>query len=478
MADIRFQAESLQAASRDGSRIAPLRAKLSAAIAEIHNDANDLSAARRIAGTAFLIRVGGAALAYLTQIALARWMGAPEFGLFIYAWTWVLLAGDLIHLGLASAATRLIPQYTSLGQTDRLQGFIIGSQWLVLVLSTLLAAGALALVYVGILGDEHRLLILLACVSLPFHALANMLDGLARSYNLINSALVPPYFVRPLILVSLVAVLYAIGWTTSAVVAMGAAAVAGLIAIAVQGIDVNRRIAAVIGKVRPRYVLREWFTTSWPLFLLISFYTLFTYTDILVLKYFRPAEDIALYFAATKTLALVTFISFSVSAAVGHKFAEYHVAERHDELAELLAQSTAWTFWPSLAATLFVLAIGQPILHLFGKNFVSAYPLMFVSAIGLLARAVVGPAERLLSMMGQQHACAAIYALTFAVALLACVLLIPPFGTMGAAMAMTGALICESVLLFLVIKRRTGLHALVWPVRSAANKTSGPGETP
>ena len=53
---------------------------------------------------------------------------------------------------------------------------------------------------------------------------------------------------------------------------------------------------------------------------------LLTYTDVLVLRQFRPPEEVAHYYAAAKTLALVAFIYFSVSAAVAHRFAAYHVA--------------------------------------------------------------------------------------------------------------------------------------------------------
>ena len=41
----------------------------------------------RAAGGAFLIRVASAAIAFLTQPLLARWMGSDEFGIYAYVWT-------------------------------------------------------------------------------------------------------------------------------------------------------------------------------------------------------------------------------------------------------------------------------------------------------------------------------------------------------------------------------------------------------
>jgi O-antigen/teichoic acid export membrane protein len=161
-------------------------------------------------------------------------------------------------------------------------------------------------------------------------------------------------------------------------------------------------------------------------------------------------------------LALVAFVNFSVSAAVAHRFTEYHVSGDRERLSTFLAESIRWTFWPSLVAMALILAVGRPFLWLFGKGFVDGYPIMFVLAIGLLARAAVGPVERLLNMLGQQNICALVYALSFAINIIGCAILIPFIGTIGAAAATSVALVVESILLFIVTKRRLGLHVFIW----------------
>ncbi len=73
---------------------------------------------------------------------------------------------------------------------------------------------------------------------------------------------------------------------------------------------------------------------------------------------------------------------------------------------------------------------------------------MFILAIGLLSRAAVGPAERLLNMLGERKQCATIYAIAFAINLALCVFLIPRLGIEGAAAATSTALVAESLMLF------------------------------
>ena len=175
-----------------------------------------------------------------------------------------------------------------------------------------------------------------------------------------------------------------------------------------------------------------------------------------------------------KTLSIVGFVYFSVSAAASHNFTKYHVAGDRDRLAEFAANATRWTFWPSLAATIAILVVGWPMLWLFGSEYVGGYHLMFILAIGTIARASIGPGGRLLNMLGELRASALAVIGAFAINLLLCLMLIPPFGATGAAIATTTAFIVESVLLFIVTKRRVGLHIFIWRGAKARRATPAP----
>ena len=123
----------------------------------------------------------------------------------------------------------------------------------------------------------------------------------------------------------------------------------------------------------------------------------------LVLQQFRSSEEVGVYFAVVKTLALVSFIHYAMSATTAHRFAEYHALGDKARLSAYVAHAIKWTFWPSLAATIVLLALGKPLLWLFGPQFVVGYDIMFIAAIGLVVRSAIGPVERLLNMLGHQH---------------------------------------------------------------------------
>ena len=449
------------------SRIASWRAALGAATARAHAlfaDGSDSSLVRRLAGAAFLIRVAAALIAFVSQILLARWMGGFEFGIYIYAWTWVLIIGGMVDLGLGSASQRFIPEYTEHKRFALLRGYLRGSRALAFSIATavaLLGAAAVAS-YASHLDPGTVVPLYLSCAMLPIFALSQVQGSIARSYNWVNLGLMPAYVLRQIVLLAMVGLAYALGLPTDAVTATLAGVIALWSVTIGQLLVLDRRLATAVEAGPRAYAVRAWLATSTPIFLVEGFYLLLTYSDVLVLKQFRPPDEVAVYYAAAKTLALVAFIYYSVAQTIAHKFAEYHVSGDRRRLGDFLAHSIRLTFWPSLALILLLLAVGDPLLRLYGQDFASGYYLMFIIAVGLLARASVGPAERLLNMLGERRNCALVYGGSFAIDILLCVVLIPRLGIAGAAIASSAALIVESVGLFLVAKYRLGLHCFIF----------------
>jgi O-antigen/teichoic acid export membrane protein len=255
---------------------------------------------------------------------------------------------------------------------------------------------------------------------------------------------------------------YVAGLPVDAVTAMILACVAVWLPALGQSIVLNRRLRSRVERGPKSYDIRLWLSVAMPILMAESFYLLLAYTDVLMLQQFRPPEDVAVYFAAAKTLALVAFIYFSVAATAAHRFSGYHAAGDHAGLTAFLRQTIRWTFWPSLVATALLLALGKPILRLFGPDFPQGYHLLFILAIGLLARASIGPMERFLNMLGQQRACAAVYFGAFAINVGLCFILIPRLGATGAAIATSSALIFETMTLVLVARYRLGFDVFIW----------------
>jgi O-antigen/teichoic acid export membrane protein len=425
---------------------------------------SEASVTKRLAGTIFIIRVVSAALAYLSQILLARWMGGSDYGVYVYVWTWVLLLGSMLDFGISASAQKIIPEYRTRGEHALLRGFLSGSRWMIFVASSavsLLLAGVIKLLSPWIGGNEIVPLYI-GCLTLPAFVVANTQDGIARSHDWMRLGLMPQFILRQSLIIGFTAGAFALGINLGATAAMLASAAAVWICMIGQMLVLNRRLGSHLGPGPTAYDFRDWLAISLPILLVEGFYLLLSYTDVLVLQQFRSSEEVGVYFAVVKTLALVSFIHYAMSATTAHRFAEYHALGDTARLSAYVAHSIKWTFWPSLAATLLLLAMGKPLLWLFGPQFVTGYDIMFVAAIGLVVRSAIGPVERLLNMLGHQHICALAYALSFVMNVVLCIALVPQFGGHGAAAATSISLVFETVLLFWIVRRRLGLHVLAF----------------
>jgi O-antigen/teichoic acid export membrane protein len=444
--------------------IARLRSMLGSFSGGALDDGSEASVTRRLAGTIFIIRVVSAALAYLSQILLARWMGGSDYGIYVYVWTWVLLLGSMMDFGISASAQKIIPEYRARGEHALLRGFLSGSRWMTFGASSvvsLLLAGVVKLMSPWIDGSAVVPLYI-GCITLPAFVVANTQDGIARSHDWMRLGLMPQFVVRQSLIIGLTAGAFVLGFNLGAVAAMLASAAAVWVAMLGQMVVLNRRLGGHIEPGPKAYDVRGWLAVSLPILMVEGFYLLLSYTDVLVLQQFRSSQEVGVYFAVVKTLALVSFIHYAMSASTAHRFAEYHALGDKARLSAYVAHAIKWTFWPSLAATALLLAAGKPLLWLFGPQFVVGYDIMFVAAIGLVVRSAIGPVERLLNMLGHQYICALAYALAFVLNVVLCVALVPRFGGHGAAAATSVSLVFETVLLFWIVRQRLGLHVLAF----------------
>ena len=447
--------------------LARLRSRLGGVLGGSVGSSGEALLTRRLAGTIFMIRVVSAALAYLSQILLARWMGGSDYGVYVYVWTWVLMLGSMMDFGISASAQKIIPEYRTRGEHALLRGFLSGSRWMTFFVSSIVSALlALAVKSLSPWIDANTILPLyIGCITLPAFVVANNQDGIARSHDWMRLGLMPQFIVRQSLIIGVTAGMFALGFNLGATAAMLASAAAVWIAMIGQMVVLNRRLGHHVEPGPKAYDVRGWLAVSLPVLMVEGFYLLLSYTDVLVLQQFRSSEEVGVYFAVVKTLALVSFIHYAMSATTAHRFAEYHAIGDKTRLSAYVAHAIKWTFWPSLAATILLLALGKPLLWLFGPQFVIGYDIMFVAAIGLVVRSAIGPVERLLNMLGHQYICALAYALAFVMNVELCVALVPRFGGHGAAAATSISLTFETVLLFWIVRRRLGLHVLAFGKR-------------
>lgn len=417
----------------------------------------------RDAAKAFAIRVLSAAILYVSQVLLARWIGGHDYGIYVTVWSAVLALSSLTQLGFNTALIRLLPEYRERGDIDGLRGLLLGSRLLAVTAATLVALSAiLLLVWLGPnLNSPYVWPAILVLACLPMCALSDVQDGIGRSQGWLAVALAPPYILRPLLVLLALFTARVLGLPMEAATACIAAIAATWSATIVQLLLVERRLASTVDPGPRSYRLRSWLAISLPL-LAIGFADVVLQTaDVLVISRFLTPDEVAIYFAAAKTMSLVMFVHYAVGSAVARHVSMLDARGDRAGLQHEVRRAVHWTFWPSLAATVLILAAGWPLLRLFGPRFTEAYPAMVVLAGGFLLRSSFGPTEFLLNMQGEQRVCAIVLASAAALSVVLNLLLVPVFGIYGAATATASAISCGAIANGLIARRRLGLETFI-----------------
>ncbi len=405
------------------SPLARMLARVRALLAE----KTDNRIAQLVAGKVFMVRLASALLALVSQVLLARWMGRFEFGVYIYVWTWVLMIGALSDVGLSSAARRFIPEYSERKSFDLLRGFLTGSKWLAFAVAG--AIGALGALGVWLLSphlDGFEIVPLyLACLVIPVYGLVQIQAGIAQSYDWPNLALAPFYIWRQLAITALVGAFWLLGASTDAVTAMAIAAGATWAVTIGQLALLNRRLAgkvpegpqAIRGEGMVRHLAPDLRGRG-----LLPAAHLRRHPRARAPALARRGRGLLRRRAPARHRRLRLFRHRRRHHPQVHAVSR---RRRQPTPRHVLHRNRRWTFWPSLAVCALILACGLPLLSLFGAGFTAGYGVMFILAIGMLSRAAVGPAERLLNMLGERRQCAIIYATAFATNLALCVVVDP-----------------------------------------------------
>jgi O-antigen/teichoic acid export membrane protein len=436
-------------------RVRPLLDRIDALLFET----DERGQAGRMSLIAFSIRIVSAVIAFVSQVLMARWMGSFDYGIFVLVWVSVVIAGNLACLGFHTSVIRFVPEYRERGMLAELRGILLTSRLFSVLSATFFAALGLAGIWLFSARIESYYVVpfVLGIICLPMIALGDVLQGIARANSWAISALMPTYITRPVLILVFLGLALAAGYRGCAETALIAAILATYATTVAQLVGLTARVDARVAP-GPRTILfPQWFMVSLPIFLVESFFFLLTNADVLMVGHFMAPDDVAVYFATVKTLALVHFVYFAVKAGVAQRYAQFTHGGDRARLEAFARETVSWTFWPSLAMALVVLALGEPMLMLFGPGFEAGYPLLFLLVVGVVARAAVGPAESLLTMSGNQNVCAAVYALALVLNIGLNVLLIPALGLWGAAVATAAAMVFEAAALSYTVWRRLGI---------------------
>ncbi len=420
-----------------------------------------LLSARRLSTSAMhatLVRILGPASSFAMAMILASALGAAGSGVFYVALTLVTALAILAKFGLETALQRFVGAERG---SDRMPA-VIGIYRQALKISISLAALISALCIVAaapiarsVLDDPNQadLVRVLGLLILPYTLLgvhSAMLKALARPAwgGFFEAA------AWPLLTLSLTALGLLHGALSPYAIAV-IYLLASLLAAAGSYAMVRSRLPRGI-RAAPMPA-----STLYSSCISLTGVELINYAllwlPFILLPALAGADEAGLYNVSHRLAAQLGLLMLVVASITSARFAD-HYRQRHlVDLRRLAGRATRTLLMFGLPATIVLLLWGEQILHIFGVEFVAAASALRILVIGQLINLATGPVGYLLAMTGQERLLRNVLLATVSLLLPMALLLIPPFGATGAAIAVSAAIVFHNLICSRLVSQRLGL---------------------
>ncbi|QYJ04210.1 polysaccharide biosynthesis C-terminal domain-containing protein [Nocardioides panacisoli] len=430
----------------------------------------------RVARGGFLGLLGAVAAAlsgFALVAVITRGVSADVAGTFFAVTSMFLIVEGVAALGTGAGLGRFLLRHEAAGRPEAVAATLRTAA--VPVLLTATVAGAALFVLAGPiaawagLGEAGVAPLRVVAPVLPCAAAAELALAAARAFGEIRSTVLVDRVVRSGLQLLLACLVLALGGGLAWLAAAWAAAylVAAALALAALRRTLRRRreVAppASVTDADTSGVAREFWSFTWlPGISRVAQLGMQKLDIILVAALISPATA-AVYTAATRFVPLGQLAVQAIQQVLQPQFTAILISEDTTTLRQVHRVASAWSIvlaWPLHVS---VAALAGTYLAIFGDDIAGvdgALATVLIMAAAMMVAVATGPVDTLLLMSGRSRASAtnAVAALVTDITL--CVLLIPRWGLVGAAVAWAAAVLLRCGLAYHQVNRGLGVRSV------------------
>lgn len=416
----------------------------------------------------FVGRAATVLIGFVSNALLARLLSPQDLGTYFLALSIVTLGAVIGSLGLNQAGVRFLAASMGLSQFRRARGVVR----LVIALGLLgaLGIGTTYALLGGLVGRvfESPALVAVSGLIAGWAAVATVQGLLSEIFRGLHDIRLATVFgsltsgnglVPGVLLIACLVSMWWVRGEASLALVMFLAAGSGLASALMAGWFLRRKVSVITSEgAGGKITAREMLQVAWPL--LLTNLTLFALAqaDVWILSAFRSQEEVAVYGAAARLVALVTIPLLVSNTFVPPLIAEMHAQGKREELERMLRTTATLSGIPAfLAFAIFVLA-SEPLLDLvFGDYYGAGASILVLLGVGQVARVWCGACGTTLMMSGHQRTMMLVTLASGLAAVAVGFYTVDRYGGLGVAAATALGNVLQSVLSWLMVKRATGM---------------------
>ena len=405
-----------------------------------------------------LIRGVGALTSLLMSWVIARYYGAEQAGLFFLALAVVTFLGTIARAGVDISIVRFIGAAEGNKHGTRISSVINKALSLTIPLtviasSVIIAAGDVVATHVF---EKPSLgpFISVTGLALPGITLLTVYGMGLQGLHKTVSSVITLKIAGPLLFIAMIFQLFEVEGKYLPTLYAAAMFTAGLV-----GAGLFRALRPVNDD-GDAISWRQFTNSTRPLWIGQIAQQIMLLSSQIICGVWLSSQDVALLTTAQRTAMLTPFILLAVNMVVAPKFSALHEAKKFDQLENLAVDATKIMLMVGGPVAVLIMAFSSQIMSAFGSDFAAAGVLLQIITLGQLVNVATGSANMLLVSSGNEEALKSTYYTGAAVALVACVGLIPTYGVIGGAIATALALAVQNLATVVMVRKRLRMRVL------------------
>ena len=414
--------------------------------------------------SAFLLRICGLGLAFLSQILLARIFPKAELGSYFFLMSISTLIIAFSTLGMNKAALKFVPTKSS-DPKGNLHYVISYFSKVILISATSVALLAVLLLRLYSKNDIASLTIAGASIFLIIciiGALSEYYSGILLGYKKTVLSLLTTQVVKPVLMLCGIAVIWVFGFSTEFITVLAVNAIAAI------GVFILIRFFYhKLGSAKGSSTFESSGEKKELLVLGLGFQGIvlcnifLTQTDSIMIGIMLTSEDVASYAVALKVAGLLTFFLNASNMVAAPLISKYYAESRIEQLRVLVRYISRLVIFVTGFFAFAVILFSEKILGLFGSTYTDAATLLQILCVGTFFNSMTGPASYLLSLTGHQREVLLVLAGSAILNIILNYVLIAYMGLLGAAVATCIVTIFWNLALFFIVRNRIGITTFI-----------------
>lgn len=415
----------------------------------------------RGASATMLARVLGIGCGFAMQVYIARSLGVEAFG--VYSWVLAWLVGLRLFAvnGQDGLLLRRLPVLSKAEEWNKLRGLISFSTLWVLSLSIVMSLAMW--IIAKAVGERLPTGALeafgIGAMIFPIFALSALRQAVLRALRRAWQAELLESTLRPVILIVILAL---IAWwanvAPTASTALWAQLIASLVALVAGAMLIVRALPDEAFHAGISFEIRSWLLQALPFLAIAGANAISRQVGTIMLGSLSTIEETGIYAAMLRITDFLHFGTYTISTIVAPIIAEQYRGKQSAALQKAITLATWMSFAIAFAGALVIVMLGDWLISIYGPGFEAGTGVLLILALSRVLWAAFGFAGFAMTMTGHAVIAARWYWVGATINFVGCIVLIPLYNAVGAAIAFLAGSIVAQVVIAIKARKLTGLR--------------------